>query len=245
MVLPKSGAAARAPGRGKPGLVPCLMLRAGLVCLPGEEGPVVARDKDDTPLDPFDVLDGLASDYPLIYLVDLTGIERGEPQLDYLQELSRDVSLWIDAGVRNADQAIDVLVTGAQRAVLSSSRLEGPDELRQAWQLSTELVFEVEVEGGAACAAPGWGTSDPAAVARAGRGSGLDHLVISPRDATPDWALVRALASEGPTWVDGTFARQDLPRLTEAGAAGGIFHLDELPEFSQKLLERDVHLGAR
>ncbi len=245
MASPRPTPARTSPRPAGPSLAPCVLLRAGLVCLPGEDGPEVARDADGSPLDPFDVIDRLAPDYPMIYVVDLTGIEHGEAQLDYLQELSRDAVLWVDAGVRTVDQAIDVLVTGAQRAVLSSSRLEGPGELRQAWQLSSEIAFEVEIEEGAARADSGWGSHEPAAVARAARGSGPDQLVISPRDAAPDWALVRALASEGPTWVDGTFTRADLPRLAQSGAAGGIFHLDELPEFSRSPLRSERSPGAR
>jgi Histidine biosynthesis protein len=209
-----------------------MMLRSGLVCLPGEDGPVPARTEAGAPLDPFDVLDRLTSEYPLIYLVDLTGIEQGEPQLDYLQELARDATIWVDAGVRNVDQTIDVLVTGAQRAVLSSSRLKGPAELRKAWKLSSELAFEIEVEGAVARAAPSWGTTDPASIARQAREAGPDHLILSPREGDPDWNLVSALAKEGPTWVDGTFARRDAGRLLTAGAAGGIFHLDEIPGLS-------------
>ncbi len=231
---PSAGSRAAASGPGaRPGLVPCVMLRSGLVCLPGEDGPVPARTPEGAPLDPFDVIDRLTPEFPLIYLVDLTGIEQGEPQLDYLQELARDATLWVDAGVRNVDQAIDVLVTGAQRAVLSSSRLRGPAELRKAWKLSTEIAFEVEIEGSLARAAPSWGTTDPAALARQARLEGPDHLIVSPREGAPDWSLVRALASEGPTWVDGTFTRQDANRLLASGAAGGIFHLDEIPGLSQ------------
>lgn len=132
----------------RPSLVPCMMLRDGRVCVPGPTGPVPARNSEGEFFDPFDVVDHLARDYALLYVVDLDGIERVDPQLDYLQELSRDMPLWVDAGVRYADQGIDIIVAGARRAVLSSAYLKGPKELRRAWKLTTELVFELELEGG-------------------------------------------------------------------------------------------------
>jgi hypothetical protein len=203
------------------------MLRRGTVCLPGPDGPTSVRRQSGAAFDVFDVIDRLSPHYPLLYFVDLDGIERNDPQLDYVQELSRDMPLWVDSGVRRADQAIDVLVAGAQKAVLSSAYVQGPRELRRAWRLSTELLFELETFGGQLGQVdPGWETTDPLQVVRAARAVGLDSVVVSPREADPDWSFVAAIAGEGPTWVDGTFSPNDAPRLASAGASGGIFHID-------------------
>jgi len=148
--------------------MPCLLLRKGQVCVPGPDGPVTARSADGSPYDPFDVVDHLTEQYPMIYLVDLDGLERGDPQLDYLQEIAREASLWVDGGVRTAEQAIDILITGARRAVLSSAYLRGPRQLKRAWRLSTELVFEMEIDatGRLVLADPGWGTENPEELGR-------------------------------------------------------------------------------
>jgi hypothetical protein len=216
-------------GDGGPHLVPCMMLRKGQVCLPGPDGPVVARDGAGAPLDPFDVVDRLTPQYRRLYLVDLDGIERGNAQLAYLQELSRDISLWVDAGVPTADAAIDILVAGAERAVLSTSHLRGPLEVKRAWKLSTDWVFEVEFAStGGLVASQEWPSRDGAAVVSSVREVGIGEIIISPRERDPDWALVKTIAAGGPTWVDGSFAPADLPRLRAAGAVGGIFHLNAL-----------------
>jgi len=165
----------------------------------------------------------------MLYLVDLDGVEHGDPQLDYLQEIARDITIWVDAGVRVADQAIDVLVTGARRAVLSSAYLNGPRQLKRAWRLSTELVFELEFEGGRlALADPSWGTEDALELARIVRAAGPDHVIVSPRETDPDWSTVAQIAAGGPTWVDGSFVPSDVARLSTARARGGIFHIDEI-----------------
>ncbi len=215
------------PVASGPSLLPCLLLRRGKVCLPGPDGPIEARTPADAPYDPFDVVDRLAATYPVIYLVDLDGIEHAEVQLDYIQEFARDVGLWVDGGVRTADQAIDVLVAGARRAVLSTGLLRDPRELRRAWRLSTELTFEIELSGPReAVAAAAWGTTDPEALAEQARAVGVEDVVLSPRGEEPDWALVHRVAAKGPTWVNGAFTPAEAPRLVDAGAVGGIFHLD-------------------
>jgi hypothetical protein len=175
------------------------------------------------------VVDRLAKEYSMLYVVDLDGLEHQEPQLDYLQEISRDMSMWVDGGVRTSDQAIDILVAGARRAVLSSAYLRGPRQLKRAWRLSTELVFEMEFESGRLVLAdPSWGTEDPLEFARTVREVGPDHLIVSPRETDPDWSLVARVAAGGPTWVDGSFHPRDIPRLAAAQAFGGIFHIDDI-----------------
>ena len=190
---------------------------------------MVARSVSGGPFDPFDVVDRLTPDHPLLYVVDLDGIERQDPQLDYIQELSRDIPLWVDSGVRTADQAIDVLVAGAHRVVLSSAYLQGPRQLARAWRLSPEIVFEIELEGPKVSPVHAdWESQDPVALARSVRAAGPDHLILSPRERDPDWTLVRMIASAGPTWIAGSFTTVDAPRLAPAGARGGIYHLDAL-----------------
>jgi phosphoribosylformimino-5-aminoimidazole carboxamide ribonucleotide (ProFAR) isomerase len=209
--------------------MPCIMLRRGRVCRPGPDGPIPSRTARGADVDVFDVLDSLAPQYQSVYLVDLDGIERNDPQLEYIQEVSRDTTLWVDAGVRRADGAIDILVAGADRAVLSSSFLLGPRELRRAWKLSTDIVFEVELSHGIATPAdPSWGAVDALSLATSARAAGPDTVILSPRGNDPDWNLVASVAAHGPTWVDGTFLRGDVRRLIEANAVGGIFHIEDV-----------------
>jgi hypothetical protein len=216
-------------GDAGPMLVPCMMLRRGQVCLPGEDGPVVAHDASGAPVDPFDVVDRLRGQYNRLYLVDLDGIERGDPQLAYLQELSRDITLWVDAGVPTAESAIDILVAGAERAVLSTEFLRGPVEVRRAWKLSTDWVFEIEIApGGALVASTDWPTRDPLDAVASVREVGIGDVVVSPRETDPNWGLVARIAANGPTWVDGSFTPADAAALRSSGAVGGIFHLTAL-----------------
>jgi hypothetical protein len=164
-----------------------------------------------------------------LYLVDLDGVERGVPQLAYLQELSRDVSLWVDAGVPTAEAAIDILVAGAERAVLSTAFLRGPTEIRRAWKLSTDWVLEVEISpGGQVVASDEWPAPDAQTIVDSVRGVGVSDVILSPRERDADWTLVAALSSRGPTWVAGSFSEGQVPHLRRTGAAGGIFHIDQL-----------------
>jgi phosphoribosylformimino-5-aminoimidazole carboxamide ribonucleotide (ProFAR) isomerase len=198
--------------------------------LPGPRGPEPARDVSGEPVDLFEVVERLAGVYPRLYLVDLDGIERNRPQLDYLSELSRSMELWVDAGIRTGDQVIDVLVAGARRAVLGSSHLLEARQVKRAWRLSPELVFEIELRGGRLEAAdPAWAGQPLVTVAAQVRNVGVTEFVVSFRDEEVRWDVVRDLRGSldgASLWVNGTFARSEAPLLAGAGATGGIFHID-------------------
>ena len=222
--LDSSAPASAAAGEKGPVLVPLLYLDSGQVMEHQSGDFVPLRGEDGKTADPFDVADRLVSGYRRFCVVDLEGLRRNRPQLDYLQELSRSGELWVDAGVRTGDQVIDVLVTGARRAVLSTAFLLGTKQLRRAWRLSTELLFAVETEGaGVRSRGNDWdGTAVTDAVANA-RSVGIVDVVLRARQAPVDWSLVRQLSTGGPTWVEGPDGLASVERVTSAGATGGLF----------------------
>lgn len=213
------------PGtEGGPFLVPYLYLDSGRVMGPDGDSFAPVLDGEGRTLDPFDVADRLAAHYGRFCVVDLEGIRRNRPQLDYLQELSRSGELWADAGVRTGDQVIDVLVTGAQRAVLSTAFLLGPRELRRAWRLSTQVLFAVETEGLVVRRRGNEWDGQLATDAVAGaRSLGVVDVVLRSRRDPIDWSLVRQLASLGPLWVSGDDEPTLRSRLKGSGAVGGFF----------------------
>ena len=209
-------------------LAPILLLGSGgRVMRPGPEGPVEVRGPADQRVDLFDAVDRLTERYRRLYIVDLEGIEHDTPQLDYLQEITRDTDAWVDAGVTSADGVIDVLVAGARRAVVSTRRLPGPEDLERSLRLSGEVVLEIELgPTGRVAGAASWG-EDPRAIAQQARTIGAAGIVISPRVEAIDWSLVTALAAGGPVWVDGIFERAESGSLERSGARGAFFHPDD------------------
>lgn len=219
--------------------MPSLLVRGGIVCRAAENGPEVVRREDGSAVELFDVIDGLARAHPRVYLVDLSALEGRQAQLDYIQEISRDVGLWVEAGIRSADHAIDVLVAGAQKVVLSSARFQGPKELVRAWELSGDLVFEIEIADHTMSRIdPGWNAKDPAGLARDVRELAEIPLVLGFRETPPSWPLLRSVAAMGPTWVEGSVTERDAGEIASTGALGAIYPIgDELLRWDQGSLE--------
>jgi hypothetical protein len=195
--------------------------------VPGPEGPVEARTPSGEPVDLFELTDFLTEKYRRLYVVDLQGVERDLPQLDYLQEITRGADVWVDAGTPTADGVIDIIVAGASRAVVSTSHFPGASDLERAFRLTNDLVLEVEIAPtGVIAGAVNWGERVERVVEEARR-VGVAEVIVSPRETPVDWSLVRHLAETGPVWVDGTFDLSQRERLAEFSATGGLFHVDK------------------
>lgn len=212
-----------APGEGPvPVLFPSIETSRGRVVLSG--------DPKAEPVELFDAVDALRRRFPRLYLIDLDGRRKSLPQLDYLQEISRDVEVWADAGCQRADQAIDTIVAGAQRCILSTDRLERARELRRAWKLSTEIALElVLVDCQVLAREPEWRGRTPGEVATEVAAVGLRELVVSFLEGPVDWRLIGELAGAGfVVYLRSGCSAEDGPRLAQAGAAGGVFPADRL-----------------
>lgn len=74
---------------------------------------------------------------------DLDGMERGRPRLDLYRRFEGR-GLWVDAGVRDLETLIDVLVGGAEVAVLNLRYLARPRDLGETGTLTEKAALCVE-----------------------------------------------------------------------------------------------------
>jgi hypothetical protein len=228
--LPDRGAAARSVAPETPTLLPRIHLARGLIVVPSdpESPPVPAVDGSGEPVDVFDVADSLFRQYPGIYVVDLDGVLHGRPQFDLLQEIPHGHEMWVEAGPRSVDQVMDVLVAGGTMAVVPAATDRAWREIPSILQITDRFVVEVPSPGPRALGAPD--PLDPRIRTRQAFALRVPGVMLSAPETGVDWGLVRELAPTGPVYVNGGFAPEEGPRLTEAGARGGIFEPRDLFE---------------
>lgn len=70
------------------------------------------------------------------------------PQLELFKDISRKMKLWIDAGSRSRDCAIDTLVAGAEKVVISTKTLVDLEELEKILELSENVAFDIDYDNG-------------------------------------------------------------------------------------------------
>jgi hypothetical protein len=90
--------------------------------------------------------------------------------------------------VRYGANVIDLLITGAEKAVIGTATLISLEELRGAFKLSDNIIFKVDFRDGIVSFDPSIAGQDLLALARDVRDVGVDNLIV-PAD----------LASKAPT----------------------------------------------
>lgn len=164
------------------------------------------------------------------YLADLDALASAPPSFGLVRALAREgLRLWVDAAIRDADRAREVLTAGAHRAVVALETLPHPDALAPiaAAVHPDSLAFSLDLRQGQPIAAShslatlpplelaagayraGYRTLILLDLARVGRVTGpADDLASALRARLPDLSLVVG---------GGVRNREDLRRLAELG----------------------------
>ncbi|MDE1881603.1 MAG: hypothetical protein KGI89_13775 [Euryarchaeota archaeon] len=218
-------------------LFPSIFLEHGAIVFPKEGGEAGGEEYQalmgvsGAPVDLFDAVDHLLALYHRIYVVDVEGVREERPQFEYLQELTKGQEEWVDAGARDSDQVMDVLVAGASRAVLSTPTLRSAREISTSLKLTSQVALEIVHDHGRVAAHDrGLDNAPVEELASEARAAGVSHIILSSDERTVDWSLVRRVAEGGPTFVGGRFFTESRSELASAGARGGIFSAKELLE---------------
>ena len=96
----------------------------------------------------IDFASKLSDKYERVYVADLDGLSKNKPQLDVVREISEEISTMYEGGVRFANNVIDMLITGADKAVIGTATLRNFEELRGAFKLSENITFKVDFRDG-------------------------------------------------------------------------------------------------
>ncbi len=177
--------------------------------------------------DPERALTTLARRFGRVALVDASGIQVNEPQVEFIQDASRHRSLWVDAGPRYATDAMDVLVAGAETATLRWNTLRDAKELEEAAELAQagSLFVGLEYPKGRFLANPRDARSADEVAQLAERlGVGLVFILDDPEEPG-----LRALPpAQTARWVQG-IPRRLAAEAQEMGFQGALLAPAELP----------------
>lgn len=127
----------------------------------------------------------LSDKFKMVYVADLDGLNKNRPQLDVVREISEEMPTMYEGGVRRANNVIDMLITGAERAVVGTATLLHFEDLRVAFKLSENITFKVDFGDGIV-------SFDPHIAGRAFRDLASEVVEIGIKDIV----VPRQLASE-------------------------------------------------
>ena len=95
-----------------------------------------------------DIIARISADHEMLYVSDEDGIERNKPQLDIAREICDEMPMMYEAGIRFGQNVIDVIIAGAEKAVVGTATLASLDELRGAFKLSENIILKADYRDG-------------------------------------------------------------------------------------------------
>jgi phosphoribosylformimino-5-aminoimidazole carboxamide ribotide isomerase len=190
----------------------------------------------------------VATEPPLIHIVDLQGARDGALRLDVVQRcvaVARGIPLQVSGGIRSIDAARDALDAGAARVIVGTAAWASFDALELfARTLGPQLLVALDVRNGR-IATHGWTESsdlDVDAALRLCREAGVArlHVTAIDRDGTmrgPDLALYRTACASGIAVVAAGGVRDDhdVDDLAEIGCEAAVMGLGYLPRLGLQL----------
>lgn len=176
--------------------------------------------------DPEGALTELARRFGRVVIVDVEGIRRNDPDVEFLQTATKRRAIWADAGSRFATDAMDLFVAGAETVTIRWNTLDSARELEEAAELAQPgaIFLGLEFPRGAFLQNPRDKRS-AAEVAALAESLGLGLVLIVDR---ADDATIHALpTATTPRYLQGAPLAADAQRF---GFAGALLAPTEIPQ---------------
>ena len=181
-----------------------------------------------------------------LYVADLDGIVRREPNLQTLRELrTAGFEIWIDAGVRDRDETVRLWNAGATKIIAGLESLSGPSLLKSLIGEVTaeQLVFSLDLKAGRPIIADSanWPDVSAIGIARSAIQAGVTQMIVLD--------LVSVGEQRGPSTLDlCDEIRRLMPQLTLI-TGGGIRGFADLETLRSRaidgvLLSTALHNGS-
>jgi len=182
----------------------------------------------------LDLIELITENYNTIYLTDINGLTDNSPQIKIIKSLIDFCEVWLDAGVTNCESTYDLLVAGAQEVIISSKMLENLLELAKAYELSENLIFELDYSDGILSPNPQIQSMTPIKLANEIKDLGMNRILFADlgRIGTKkdlERYLVKSLVDlDLEVYVGGGVKYVDISMLKKLGVSGAIIELTDV-----------------
>ncbi len=176
----------------------------------------------------WDAIGGPRYNASRVFMYDLAGINRANPNFDVMRNLVKRCDVWLDLGARETDELMDGYMLDVERVVAGSKNLPNLDAFRGAYGLSGEILPCIDWDGRVVWSDSRETRTDLREVLRFLKEVGFrEACVMSLRrlgtELGPDPELLSMLAdAEVKVYLGGGIRETDVAALREQGFRGGL-----------------------
>jgi len=194
---------------------------------------VPIRDSEGMVREITDIIDELKGNYERVMVTDLTGITRDRPQIDVLKGICSKMSMWVDAGSRYGEGAIDILIAEADKVVMATKTLRKLEELENALELSENIILGIDFDDGIVSPNKEIREMTPLELVRKAEDIGIGTFIVTDmKNLSSDNEFAMdvsrtVLVPQRKVYVHGRFG-PSIGELETAGFAGAIIEIENL-----------------
>ncbi len=176
----------------------------------------------------WDAIGGSRYNASRIFMLDLSGINRANPNFDVTRHLVKRCGVWLDSGGREPEEIMDGYMLDVERVVAGTKTLASPDAFSGLYGLSSDVLPCLDWDGKVVWGDPRETRVDLREVARAIRRIGFSSICVMDlrrlgTELGPDPALLAALEGlDLELFIGGGIQETDVAGLAEKGFAGGL-----------------------
>jgi len=186
--------------------------------------------------DALDLIEIVTENYNKVYLSDINGLMHGNPQTRMIKEISDFCEVWIDAGINNSESIYDLFIAGATEVIISSKTLTDLLELAKAFELSENIIFEIDYSNGTISPNNQIRDMSPKDLCEELIDLGINRIIFADLDRVSEKKsiernILRDLAEQDlKIYVGGGIKLSDVPLLEKLGASGAVIELVDILE---------------
>jgi phosphoribosylformimino-5-aminoimidazole carboxamide ribonucleotide (ProFAR) isomerase len=187
-------------GQGAPLAVPAVSLRHGAVVIVRDQSYEPVEDESGEPFAIDEFIEVFLKGFKAVLVFDIDALEGEGAQYDEVSRLAGiEAEAWWDAGARDEEDVINIITSGADKALISTRSLRSLDELGAAVELTENLIFEIVERGGEILGnARDFKGKRPGEIARAASRAGCSEFLLldaaRPLGGPIDWQGAREVA---------------------------------------------------
>lgn len=176
----------------------------------------------------WDAIGGPRYNASRVFMLDLSGINRANPNFNVTRHLVKRCDVWLDSGGREPEEIMDGYMLDVERVVAGTKTLASPDAFAGLYALSSDVLPCLDWDGKVVWADPREGHVDLRDVAKRLHEIGFSSVCVMDlrrlgTEHGPDPALLAALEGlDLEVFIGGGIQETDVPALGERGFAGGL-----------------------
>ena len=176
----------------------------------------------------WDAIGGPRYNASRVFMLDLSGINRANPNFDVTRHLVKRCDVWLDSGGREPEEIMDGYMLDVERVIAGSKTLASLDAFAGLYGLSSEALPCLDWAGHVVWGDPREDRIDLRIVARRLRAIGFGSVCVMDlrrlgTELGPDPGLLGVLEGlDLEVYVGGGVQETDVPQLGERGLAGGV-----------------------